>query len=154
MKRTSIPALIAVAGFIAALMLIITGRFYRALPAVPVAVSATLWVLAIVCVVIAINVRRRQADGRIGLDRSQLNPLTAAQFLVVGKASAWTGAVVGGCYMGMAAWVVPRAGSLAAAAGDLPGVLASALGGVVLAGAGVFLERSCEVQPPDESESS
>lgn len=148
MKRTSVPALVGVGGFVAALTFIATGRLYGVMPGVPVAVSATLWVMAIVCVVIAINVRKRKEDGRIGLDRSQLNPVTAAQFLVIGMASAWTGAVIGGLYTGMAAWVAPRVGQLQAASEDLPGVIASALGGVVLAAAGIYLERSCEVDPP------
>lgn len=152
MKRTSIPALIAVGGFIAAMTLIATWRFYGSMASVPVAVSVTLWVMAVVCLVIAAKVRTRRKDGRIGQDRSQLNPITAAQFLVIGKASAWTGAVIGGLYTGMAAWVIPRAGDLVAAASDIPGVVASALGGVVLSGAGVFLERSCEVPPPADGE--
>ncbi|MBC3185708.1 DUF3180 domain-containing protein [Corynebacterium sp. zg-331] len=152
MKKTSVALLVAVGGFVAALVAIATWRFYGSLPPIPVAVSITLWAMAVVCLYLAAKVRSRRKEGRIGMDRSQLNPVMAAQFLVVGKASAWTGALIGGAYLGMGVYVVPRAEELAAAGQDAPGVVASALGGVVLAAAGVFLERSCEVSPPSGSE--
>lgn len=152
MKKTSVRLLIAVGAFVAALAAIATWRFYGALIHIPVTVSITLWVMAVVCLYLALKVRARRKEGRIGMDRSQLNPVMAAQFLVVGKASAWTGALIGGAYAGMGAYVLPRAGELAAAGQDVPGVVASALGGVALAASGVFLERSCEVSPPPGSE--
>lgn len=152
MKTTSIPALLATGGFSAAVLAILTWGFYGSMMSIPVTVSVTLWLMAIICVFLALRIRERKEDGRIGLDRSQLNPVTAARFLVVGKASAWTGAIVGGAYVGVATYVVPHAGELIAAADDLPGVLASALGGVALAAAGVFLERNCEVPPPTDGE--
>ena len=152
MKKTSVTALVAAGGFCAALALIGTWRFYGSLPPIPVTVSVTLWVMAGLCVYFALKVRSRKEDGRIGLDRSQLNPVLAAQLLVGGKASAWTGAIGGGVYVGMAVYVLPHAGQLVAAGTDAPGVAASALGGVALCAAGLFLENSCEVSPPTEGE--
>lgn len=152
MQRTSIPALIAAGGVTAALAAILTWRFYGSMMTIPVTVSVTLWVMAAVCVFLALRVRDRRENGGIGQDRSQLSPVTAAQYLVIGKASAWTGAIIGGAYVGMASYIVPRAGDLIAAADDLPGVLASALGGIALAVAGVFLERHCETPPPADGE--
>ncbi|MEK0372647.1 DUF3180 domain-containing protein [Corynebacterium mastitidis] len=148
MKQTSLKALILTGAFVAALAAIATWRFYGVLAPIPVTVSVTLWVLAVVCLYLAAKVRARRKEGRIGLDRSQLNPVLVAQFMVLGKASAWTGALLGGAYAGMALYVAPRIGRLAAAGDDLPGVAASALGGLALAAAGVFLERSCQVSPP------
>lgn len=152
MKRTSVTALTATGGFVAAALAILTWGFYGSMMTIPATVSVTLWAMAIVCVFLALRVRDRKEDGRIGMDRSQLNPVTAAQFLLIGKASAWTGAIVGGAYLGIGTYVLPKSGELLAAADDLPGVIASALGGLALAAAGVFLERNCEVPPPTDGE--
>ena len=86
----------------------------------------------------------------IGLDNSQLNPMTITQFMLVGKASAWTGSIVGGIYAGIAVYVIPNAGTLAAASDDLVGVIASALGGLAMSAAGLRLERHCETPPPPD----
>lgn len=151
MKRTSISALVGVALFVAAAAAILTTRFYGSMLAIPATVSISLWAMALVCVLLTLKVRGAKDDEHgIGLDNSQLNPMTIAQFLLVGKASAWTGAIVGGAYAGMAVYVVPRAGELVAASGDLTGVVTSALGGAEMCVAGVVLERHCEVPPPSD----
>lgn len=151
MKRTSISALIGTALFVAAAAAILTTRFYGSMLAIPATVSISLWAMALVCVLLTLKVRGAKDDEHgIGLDNSQLNPMTIAQFLLVGKASAWTGAIVGGAYVGIAVYVVPRAGELVAASEDLAGVLASALGGAAMCVAGVVLERHCEVPPPPD----
>ncbi|AJE34096.1 hypothetical protein B842_11245 [Corynebacterium humireducens NBRC 106098 = DSM 45392] len=154
MQRTPIAGLVAAGGFVAAVTAILTWRFYGSMSTIPVTVSVTLWTMAAVCVLLAWRVRDRKENSGIGQDRSQLSPVTAAQFLVIGKASAWTGALIGGAYLGMASFILPRADTLIAAADDLPGVLASAFGGLVLAGAGVYLERHCETPPPAEGEAA
>ena len=69
--------------------------------------------------------------------------------MLVGKASAWTGAALGGAYVGMAFFILPHAGELTAAAQDTAGVLSSALGGAAMSAAGVILERHCQAPPPD-----
>ncbi|MEX3514773.1 MULTISPECIES: DUF3180 domain-containing protein [unclassified Corynebacterium] len=149
MKRTSIGTLVGVGLFVAAAAAILTGRFYGSMLAIPATVSITLWVMTALCLGLAWKVRQAKNDDGIGLDRTQLNPLTIAQFMLVAKASAWTGTIVGGAYAGIACYVVPNAGRLAAASDDLTGVLASALGGLAMAIAGVVLERYCEVPPPE-----
>ncbi|MEZ2122741.1 MULTISPECIES: DUF3180 domain-containing protein [unclassified Corynebacterium] len=152
MKTTPIPLLVLTALFCAGVSGILTWRFYAMLIPISVTASATLWIMAGLCGVLAWRVRTYLEKGRIGLDRSQLNPITVAQWLVIGKASAWTGSVVGGAYLGMASYVIPRSGMLTAAADDLPGVLLSLLGGVAMATAGAVLERSCEAPPPPDGE--
>lgn len=152
MQRTPIVLLVAAGGFTAAVAAILTWRFYGDMTSIPVAPSVTLWLMTAVCLYLAWKVGARISEGRIGQDRSQLNPVTAAQFLVVAKASAWTGALVGGAYVGAASYIIPRVGDLIAASDDLPGVLASALGGIALSGAGLYLERHCETPPPTDGE--
>ncbi|MFV8381648.1 DUF3180 domain-containing protein [Corynebacterium hindlerae] len=152
MKSTSITALIFSGVVVACATAILTWGFYGSLPATAASASVTLWLLTLVCLVLAWRIRERKDAGKIGMDRSQLSPLLAAQFLVIAKASAWTGALVGGAYLGIAMYVLPRAADLVAAAEDVPGVIASTLGGIALSAAGVYLERNCETPPPTDGE--
>ena len=151
MKRTSLGALIGVGIFMAAAAAILTTRFYGSMMSIPVTVSATLWLMVVVCLGLTLKVdKATDEDHGIGLDNSQLNPMTIAQFMLVGKASAWTGAIVGGLYAGVAVYVIPNAGTLVAASDDLVGVLASAIGGIAMSAAGLRLERHCETPPPPD----
>lgn len=156
MKTTSVGVLLGTAAFVAAAVAIVMPVAYGRMFAIPATVSLSLWGMAVVCAVLALKVRAAKKDEAhgIGLDRSQLNPLTVANFLLVGKASAWTGTIVGAAYAGMCIYVVPRAGELVAAAADAPGTIASALGGAAMAVAGVVLERHCEVPPPTDGVSA
>ncbi|WKS67756.1 DUF3180 domain-containing protein [Corynebacterium accolens] len=151
MKRTSLGALIGLGVFMAAAAAILTTRFYGSMMSIPVTVSATLWLMVVVCLGLTWKVDKATEEDRgIGLDNSQLNPMTIAQFMLVGKASAWTGAIVGGLYAGVAVYVIPNAGTLVAASDDLVGVLASAIGGIAMSAAGLRLERHCETPPPPD----
>lgn len=154
MTRTNITALVGVAGFFAAAALILVRRFYGSWQTISPLWSLPLWAIAAMCAFLAVMVRRRRKDGRVGLDRSQINPMMMANFMVIAKASAWSGAIIGGWFLGLAVWVLPRMNTLTAAQADLPGVIAGTLGGVALAVAGVILERSCEVSPPAEGEAA
>lgn len=154
MNRTNVTALVGAAGFFAAAALILVRRFYGAWQTVSPLWSLPLWAVAALCVFLAVMVRRRREEGRVGLDRSQINPMMMANFMVIGKASAWSGAILGGWFLGLAVWVLPRTDLLAAAEADVPGVVAGTLGGVALTVAGVILERSCEVSPPAEGEAA
>lgn len=154
MNRTNVTALVGAAGFFAAAAIILVRRFYGAWQTISPLWSLPLWAVAALCVFLAVMVRRRREEGRVGLDRSQINPMMMANFMVIGKASAWSGAILGGWFFGLAVWVLPRISMLAAAEADVPGVIAGTLGGVALAVAGVVLERSCEVSPPAEGEAA
>lgn len=154
MTRTNITALVGVAGFFAAAALILVRRFYGSWQTISPLWSLPLWAVAAMCAFLTVMVRRRRKEGRVGLDRSQINPMMMANFMVIAKASAWSGAIIGGWFLGLAVWVLPRMNTLTAAQADLPGVIAGTLGGVALAVAGVILERSCEVSPPAEGEAA
>ena len=154
MTRTPIAGLVGAAGFSAAAALILLRRFYGAIGPVNLVVPMSLWVIAVVVGFVAYVVKRRRENGEIGLDRSQLNPMMVANFMLLGKASAWAGAVCGGVYTGLLIYIAPQLGRLAAAAEDLPGVISGALAGVALAVAGVVLERACEVSPPSDGQAA
>ena len=86
MTRTSLSALVGTALFVAAAAAILTARFYGSMLAIPATVSISLWAMALVCVLLILKVRSAKNDEHgIGLDNSQLNPMTIAQFLLVGR---------------------------------------------------------------------
>ncbi|WKD58158.1 hypothetical protein CAPI_08155 [Corynebacterium capitovis DSM 44611] len=152
MTRTPLAGLAGLGGFCAAAAFILIRRFYGAIAGIDVTLSLPLWIVAAVCLFSAYMVRKRREEGKVGLDRSQLNPLMAANFMLMGKASAWSGAVCGGVFAGVLVYVAPRVSALLAAEADLPGAVSGTFGGLALAVAGVVLERSCEVSPPSEGE--
>lgn len=152
MKRTPIDGLIVAAGFFAAAAVILVRRFYWLLESLNMVVPLSLWVIAAVAGWIAWVVKKRRDEGKIGLDRTQLNPMMVANFMVFGKACAWAGAVCGGAYLGALVYVVPKLGVLTAAAEDMPPLAVGTLGGLVLCVAGLALEKVCEVSPPGEGE--
>ena len=154
MNRTPVTGLVGAGLFTAAAALILVRRFYGWLESLSLLMPMSLWFIAAVCFYFAWMVRKRREDGQVGLDRSQLNPMMVANLMLLGKASAWTGAVCGGAYLGALMYVVPKLSVLAAAAQDFPALLSGAAGGVALAVAGVVLERVCEVSPPSQGEAA
>ncbi|WP_085957263.1 DUF3180 domain-containing protein [Corynebacterium fournieri] len=152
MKRTPYEGLIAVAGFFAAAAVILVRRFYGLLESLNMVVPLSLWTMAAIAGWLALVVRKRRKDGKVGLDRSQLNPMQAANFMVFGKASAWAGAVFGGLYGGTLSFVVTKIRVLEAAPGDVPPLVAGTLGGLALCLAGIWLEKNCEGSPPNEGQ--
>ena len=151
MNLTDIRALIAAGGFFAAAAAILTWRFYGAIGGFSAAASVTLWAIAGLCAYLGWRVRRAMKDDNIGQDRSQLNPVTAAQWLVIGKTSAWTGGIVGGAYVGVLMVLLFNL-HLASAVDDLPGVIISTLGGLAASAAGLYLERGCHIPPASSAE--
>lgn len=152
MKRTPYEGLIAVAGFFAAAAVILVRRFYGLLESLDMVVPLSLWVMAVIAGCLAWVVRKRRKEGKVGLDRSQLNPVQAANFMVFGKACAWSGAVSGGVYAGALSYVLTKLKVLAAAPGDVPPLIAGSLGGLALCVAGIVLEKMCEVSPPSDGQ--
>ncbi|UIZ91894.1 DUF3180 domain-containing protein [Corynebacterium sp. CNCTC7651] len=152
MTRTPLAGLIGAFVFTTAASLILVRRFYNTMVNLSLVVPLSLWIVAAACAYFAYMVKKRREEGKVGLDRSQLNPMMAANLMIFGKACSWAGALCGGLYAGVLVYVVPQLSVLAAAGEDFPSVLSGALGGVALAAAGVWLERSCEVSPPSAGE--
>jgi len=152
MKPTPLSGLVGVGGFFAAATLIIVQQFYASMVAVPASVAFTLWAMAVLCGVLAWSVKGKISDNRIGFDRSQLEPTKVAYFLVIAKASAWTGAIFSGIYIGMGVYVIPRISTLVAAAEDTPGIVAAVAGGIALISTALWLERCCPAPPPPDGE--
>ncbi|MGZ4589214.1 MAG: DUF3180 domain-containing protein [Actinomycetes bacterium] len=115
------------------------------LPPLSWSAPACLFALGMVVLVTAISLRSRLASG----DRLP-HPLAMARMAVLGKASAHVGPIIGGIYAGYALVLLPSL--------DIPdrrdrAVLAgvAVLASLVLAGAGLLLERTCRVRGNDDS---
>ena len=149
LKQVSIQSLIWAAVIVALINWVTALGFYGSYPPVQVYSSVVLWVMAIVCGVQGVYVRKKLEDEEVGFDRTQLNPQTVAFSAMLGQAVAWIGAVVSGAYVGLLAFSLINGAHLAATQEDLPGVIAGVLGGGLAAAAGVWLERGCVVPPSD-----
>ena len=152
MKPTKISSLIAMAIAISLGVAILVYRFYGDLPPQSFGLHLLLATLAIAEFILSGWVKKRIDEGNIGQDRSQLHPLTVARILVFGMSSAWFGAMMTGFYLGYALYVLPEMSVLIAAQDDAPAVLTGLLAAIVLAAAGLTLEKSCGSPPPTEEQ--
>jgi hypothetical protein len=99
-------------------------------------------ILALVVVVTTVALRSRLRGDR------RPDPLGVARMAVLGKASAHVGPIVGGCYLGYLVVLLP--GLEIASRQDRAVISAVALvASVVLAAAGLWLERTCRVRGGD-----
>lgn len=149
-KHLQLTALSSLLVAVAGAMLVawyIVRTFYGSLATFSVWISVPLILLALLDFLLAWYIRRSIKDNRVGLDRHQLHPLHAARALVVGRASAWAGAIFLGIGLGAGIYVWPKAGVLAAAQADTPGLIVFAVTGLLLSAGGLVLERACRVPP-------
>lgn len=132
---------LAVAGWITA---ILTSRASLALPTLPLSSLITMALIAIVCLVLGLRVRRwREGDRKKFLD-----PLIAARTLVLAQACAYAGAVLFGWHIGIFLDQIPSL-SLRPELGIIWRILALMAGGIVMVVIGVVVERFCKLPPED-----
>ncbi|MBF0581834.1 MULTISPECIES: DUF3180 domain-containing protein [Corynebacterium] len=149
MQPTPLSALAWGTGIAVVIAWAATWAFYGSFPPIELTACVFLFVFAVACAVMGWMVRKRIDEGEIGQDSSQMSPLTVAQWMLIGQAVAWIGAVLGGVYAGIGIHVLLNAGHLQAAADDVPGVIGGVVGGVCAAVAGAWLERGCVAPPMD-----
>ncbi len=159
MRPTRLGTLWAVLAGVAvvswSLLSLLESRGAALLPSLPWSAPAALALLAVLIALAAIGVRRRlrqlrrggASTGAEGALPKAVNALVVARLAVLGKASAFAGAVLAGAYAGYVLLIVSdlsteRRRELGAIAG------LSGLAAVLLAAAGLALERCCRV-PPD-----
>lgn len=90
---------------------------------------------------------------RMRRGRTHVEPVVAARLLGLAQASALTGAITGGFYLGQALTLLPDydfagRGLLAAQLGF------AGLGGLLMAGAGLLVQSWCRIDDDEESEES
>ncbi len=154
MGPTSPATLIVAALAAAALAWLLVSQYYGEMPALPWLPSLTLAALAVLEGYAAINTKAR-IDRRPG--RDPVDPLAAARFVVLAKASSLAGSIFGGFYAGVLLWLLverQRSEPLAAISQDIPRAIAGVVAGAALVAAALWLERSCRVpkRPEDETD--
>jgi hypothetical protein len=95
---------------------------------------------------------RARVERRPGYSR--INPLLAARYAVLAKASSMAGAIFAGAYGGVAVWALSERGVLRAAEQNLGPAVAGLVGGLALTAGGLLLEKACRVPPSPDDEDS
>lgn len=152
MKPTRVRDLVGLAVFAAIATWLLVRAFYGSLPPISVLAGASLYPVALIEVVLAFVIRMRVDAHRIGPDRNQLHPITAARAVALAKASALVGAASVGVWLGLLVFLLPKRADVDAAAQDTAGTLVGLVAGLVLVAAAMWLEHCCKTpdEPPDE----
>lgn len=139
MRRTSWPDLALPFVVIGVIVYVLLGLEYDSLPPLQYAVPLPIVALAAAELVAA---RRVRAAVRHDPNARPMAALVIARCVALGKASALVGAAVAGASIGLVAYLLPDLGTLRAARHDasVGGLLL--LAALVLAAAGLLLERA------------
>lgn len=149
MTRVAVSTLVLVALVAGVGGYVLIDAFLGALP--PVGWGwLTLIVVGLVDLLLALRIRAAIRDGGVGMDRSQMHPLTVARSAALGQASAVLGSAAAGLGAGLALFFLPRLDVLAVAADELPQSVALLVAGALLVAAGLFLESACRTPPSDD----
>ncbi|QFU85755.1 DUF3180 domain-containing protein [Amycolatopsis sp. YIM 10] len=120
--------------------------FYGELPRFPLLAGLPLLVVAAVEVALAFTLRSRIRSGRV------LDAIGIARAVALAKASSLLGSLMTGAWIGALAYLVPRGGDNAAAAGDTPGAVGGAVCAALLVGAALWLEHCCRAPESRDSD--
>jgi hypothetical protein len=135
----------AVAGALVNLLLQLS---YGAMPTLPQPAGTTLLAFAVVEVVLGNTLRARI---RHEPGSRPVQALTAAKAVVLAKASSLAGAITGGAWLGVLAYVLPLRSQLQVAASDTTTAVIGALCAGSLVAAALWLEHCCRTPDgPDD----
>jgi hypothetical protein len=148
MKPTRIPELAATFVVVAVVVYLLVKLSYSAMPALPTLAGVTLLVLAAIEAVLGFALKAR-IERRPGT--KPVEPLAAARAVALAKASALAGAVMGGAWLGLLSYLLPRRTVLAAAAGDTPGAVVGLACALALVAAALWLQHCCRA-PTDSDD--
>ena len=143
-----------VLGF-ALLVYVLAAVAYSELPRLPVYAPVSMVLLTLAELAMARVVRDRLSRRhllRAGVPSPgrPLDPIQVARAAVLAKASSTGGAVLLGCYAGLLAWTLPRAGRVEAVGQDALVAGLSALASAALVAAALALERACRTPEQDD----
>lgn len=114
---------------------------YDSLPPLPLLAGSTLFVIAVVEVVLAFSLRSR-IQRRQGARPVQ--PLTAARAVALAKASSVLGALMFGAWTGLLIYTIPVHDEFSAAGNDLLAAAIGMVSAVALTAAALWLEHCCK----------
>ncbi|MFI6102532.1 DUF3180 domain-containing protein [Lentzea sp. NPDC051213] len=137
-RPRDLVAIAAIAGLLAHLLLRLA---YDSLPPLPQLAGSTLFVIAVVEVVLAFSMRAR-VQRRPGARAVQ--PLTAARTVALAKASSVLGALMFGAWTGLLIFILPVRDSFPAASNDLVAGVIGTISALALTGAALWLEHCCK----------
>jgi Protein of unknown function (DUF3180) len=143
--RTS-PSLLVVAAVAAGLAVnVLLQAAYGELPPLPLLAGLTPLVLGLAELVLAtvLRARIRRRPGARSVDA-----LATARAVALAKASSLAGALVGGAWLGVLAYVLPLRDRVDAAGADTASAVVGVVGAAVLLGAGLWLEHC--LRTPDD----
>lgn len=142
------PGHLAAAGLIGVVVVYLLARVgYSELPTLPVFAGATLLLVAVVEVVLALVLRPRVLR-KPGTE--PVESLTAARAVALAKASSLAGAIMVGCWLGLLAYLVPMLDVVNAARQDAVTAIVGSISAAALIGAGLWLEYV--LRNPDDPE--
>ena len=146
MTLTRVRDLVLLAVLFGVLGYFATRAWYLRLPALSWPPGAAL--LLVAAFELALASRLRSLIGH-DPDARPMPAVTVARWIVVGRASAVAGAIVGGIGIGFTAHAATQLGDFDAATGDVTAGSVFVLGAIGLTVAGCLLERSGVVPPRD-----
>lgn len=120
---------------------------YGGLPPLPTFAGATLLLIAVVNGALAVTLRPR-VQHRPGTE--PVDSLTAARAVALAKASSIAGALMGGVWLGLLAFLLPLLNIVEAARSDSASSLVGLISAAALTGTGLWLEYT--LRNPDEPE--
>ncbi|MGI8816769.1 MAG: DUF3180 domain-containing protein [Pseudonocardia sp.] len=147
MKVIGARQLLPLFGALAVVVYLAVGSMYSTLPALPTPAGAPLLVLAAAEVIMAHGLRTR-IERRPGARPVQ--PLQAARAVALAQASALTGAIMAGIWLGLLGYLLPRRDELASAAEDTPAAVIGLVSAVALVAAALWLQHCCRTPPEND----
>jgi hypothetical protein len=144
---TAVAVLTAVVGY---MLVVLT---YRWFPPITLWTGISLLAVAIAEAGWAFYVRAKINDGEIGDAPGWLHPLAVARSVLIAKASAWVGALVGGWWVGVLVYLLPRRSTMKVAGEDTAGAAMAAVCALALVIAALWLQHCCKSpeEPPDNA---
>jgi Mg2+/citrate symporter len=122
------------------------------LPNVPVAAPIVLAVIATILFATGLSIRARlKAQRERDPEAKGVDPMQAARAVVLGQASAYVAALVGGAYGGFGLFLVLDGLDYGARQRQAVYALLSVVAGVLVVAAAIFVERVCKL-PDDEDD--
>ncbi|KAA5829616.1 DUF3180 domain-containing protein [Saccharopolyspora hirsuta] len=142
------PHQLIIGGVAAAVVVYLLTRLaYGDLPRLPVLAGATLLLIALVDLVLALVMRPR-VQRKPGTE--PVDGLTAARAVALAKASSMAGAIMAGAWIGLGAYLVPLVRTVEAAQSDIVAAVIGLVSAGALIAAGLWLENC--LRNPDEPE--